>query len=430
MFSERQKIHFMDYRQALEYIDGVSWLGSRPGLERVTALLEKLGNPQNQLKFIHIAGTNGKGSCAAMTASVLKAAGYRTGLFTSPYLFRFNERMQINGEPIADEVLASLVTEIRPLADAMEDHPTEFELMTAVALLWYLREKSDIVVLEVGLGGRLDATNVIPAPEAAVIMNIGLDHTAILGDTAEKIAAEKAGIIKPGCDAVLYQQAAGVEAVVREKCEAAGARLRVADFSQIVPEFDSLEGQVFTYRGEPCAIPLLGAHQLKNAAVVLEIVEVLRRKGWNLPRDTVEHGLYAVSWPARFELVREEPPFVVDGGHNPQCAETVAESLRHYFPSQKRVLLCGVLADKDYPSLFDNLDTAADEYVCVTPASERALPAEKLAEFLRRYGKPVTVCEDIPAGVEAASDAAGEDGVACAVGSLYMAGAVRACFGL
>ena len=420
----------MDYREALAYIDGVSWLGSRPGLARVTALLEKLGDPQKELKFVHIAGTNGKGSCAAMTASVLRAAGYRTGLFTSPYLFRFNERMQINGEPIADETLAALVTEIRPIADAMADHPTEFELMTAVALLWYRRERCDIVVLEVGLGGRLDATNVIGAPEAAVIMNIGLDHTTILGDTVEKIAAEKAGILKPGCDVALYQQSAAVEAVVREKCAEAGAKLHIADFSQLVPAFDSLEGQVFSYRGVPYAIPLLGEHQLKNAAVVLEVVEILRARGWELPQDTVEHGLYAVSWPARFELVRAEPPFVVDGGHNPQCAETVAANLRRYFPGLRHVLLVGVLADKDYPALFDILDTAADAYVCVTPDSARALPAEKLAGYLARYGKPVTVCGDIPAGVEAASAAAGEDGAVCAVGSLYMAGAVRACFGL
>ena len=420
----------MDYQEALQYIDGVSWLGSRPGLERVTELLEKLGDPQKTLKFVHVAGTNGKGSCAAMLASVLKAAHYRTGLFTSPYLYRFNERMQINGKPIEDAALAAIVTELRPLADAMAEHPTEFELMTAAALLWYAREKCDVVVLEVGLGGRLDATNAIGAPEAAVIMNIGLDHTAILGGTLGQIAAEKAGIIKPDCDAVLYQQTPEVEAVVREKCAACGARLHVADFSQIVPEFDSLEGQVFSYRGEPYAIPLLGAHQLRNAAVVLETVELLRQKGWSLPRDAVEHGLYAVSWPARFELVREEPPFVVDGGHNPQCAETVAESLLRYFPAQKRVLLVGVLADKDYPALFTILDRAADEYVCVTPKSERALPAEALAEYLRRFGKPVTVCADIPAGVEAASAKAEEGGVACAVGSLYMAGEVRACFGL
>ena len=420
----------MDYKEALDYISGLRWYGSRPGLERVGALLEKLGDPQKGLKYVHIAGTNGKGSCAAMTASVLKAAGYRTGLFTSPYLARFNERMQLNGRPIGDDTLAALVTEIAPLADAMEEHPTEFEMMTALALLWYAREKVDIVVLEVGLGGRFDATNIIESPEAAVIMNIGLDHTAVLGGTVEQIAFEKAGIIKPGCEVVLYAQPESVARVIRARCEEQGAALHTADFSQIVPEFDSLEGQVFTYRGLPCAIPLLGAHQRKNAAVVLELVEVLRARGWKLPEEAVEHGLYAVSWPARFELLHEEPAFVVDGGHNPQCAETVAENLLHYFPGQRRVLLVGVLADKDYTSLTEILAPAASAWVCVTPDSERALPAEELGRALERFGKPVTVCGSISAGVSTAMEQAGEDGMACAVGSLYMAGAIRACFGL
>ena len=420
----------MEYQEALAYINNLRWYGSRPGLERVGALLEKLGDPQKGLKFVHIAGTNGKGSCAAMTASVLKAAGYRTGLFTSPYLFRFNERMQLNGKPIPDDTLAALVGEIMPLADAMEEHPTEFEMMTALALLWYAREKADIVVLEVGLGGRFDATNVIECPEAAVIMNIGLDHTAVLGDTVEQIALEKAGIIKPGCAVVLYPQQESVERVIRTRCEALGATLHTADFAQIVPEFDSLEGQVFTYRGAPCAIPLLGAHQRKNAAVVLELTEVLRQRGWRLEEDAVEHGLYAVSWPARFELIHEEPAFVVDGGHNPQCAGTVAENLLQYFPGRKRVLLVGVLADKDYERMAEILAPAADAWVCVTPDSERALPAAELGQVLERFGKPVTVCESIPEGVSTAMEQAGENGVACAVGSLYMAGAIRACFQL
>ena len=420
----------MDYQEALRYIDGVQWLGSRPGLDRVTELLHRLGDPQKRLKFIHIAGTNGKGSCAAMTASVLKAAGYKTGLFTSPYLFRFNERMQINGEPIEDETLASLVTEIRPQADAMDDHPTEFELMTAAALLWYEQERCDIVVLEVGLGGRLDATNVIEHPELCIIMNIGLDHTEILGDTVEKIAAEKAGIIKPGADCVLYEQEPGVMDVVRRACAERGAALTVADFSQIRPEFDSLDGQVFTYRGEAYAIPLLGAHQRKNAAVVIEAVGALRRRGWQIEQEALEHGLYATSWPARFELVADEPPFVVDGGHNPQCAQTVADNLAAYFPDRRHVLLIGVLADKDYPAMLDILAPQADAFVCVTPDSPRALPAEELARVLAAYGKSAQACGSIQEGVAAAQDAAGADGMVCAVGSLYMAGAIRACFGL
>ena len=420
----------MEYKEALAYIDGVAWFGSKPGLSRVTELLRRLGDPQNRLRFVHIAGTNGKGSCAAMLASVLKAAGYKTGLFTSPYLSRFNERMQINGKEIENDVLAEIVTRVRVPAEAMEDHPTEFELMTAAAMLWYAEEGCDIVVLETGLGGRFDATNVIASPEAAVIMNIGLDHTKILGDTAEAIAGEKAGIVKPGSLCVLYQQSESVTKVIRQRCEAVGAALRIADFSAILPEFDSLEGQVFSYKGEAYAIPLLGAHQRKNAAVVVETVEALRGRGWKLPHEDVEHGLYAVSWPARFELVSEEPYFVVDGGHNPQCAQTVAENLKNYFPGCRRVLLIGVLADKDYKSLSEILAPEADAFVCVTPNSDRALPAPELAEELRRFGKPVTVCGSIREGVSAAIDAAGRDGMVCAVGSLYMAGEIRACFNL
>ena len=420
----------MNIQQALSYIDGTLWFGSRPGLERTEELLNKLGRPQDGLKFVHIAGTNGKGSCAAMLASIFRAAGYRTGLYTSPYLFRFHERMQVNGEPIGDEDLAELVTRIQPLADGMADHPTEFELITAAALLWFARQRCDIVVLEVGLGGRLDATNVIGAPEAAVIMNIGLDHTQVLGDTLEKIAAEKAGIFKPGCEAVCYQLPKSVYAVLEQKAREAGCSLRSADFSRLQPEFDSLEGQSFLYKGEHYALSLLGEHQLRNAAVVLETVEVLRSRGWKLDRQAVEHGLYATAWPARFELVSEEPPFIVDGGHNPQCAESVRDNLLHYFPASRRVLLVGVLGDKDYPALFEILNQAADEWVCVTPNSERALPAGDLAAYLERFGKPVTVCASIPEGVDAAREKAGEGGMACAVGSLYMAGAVRACFGL
>lgn len=418
----------MDYKEALAYLDSIEYFGSKPGLERITAMLEKLGDPQNGMKFVHIAGTNGKGSCAAMTASILKAAGYKTGLYTSPYLYRFNERMQINGKEIDDTVLAELVTRVKPVAEAMEDHPTVFEIMTAAALLWYKEQACDIVVLEVGLGGRFDATNVIAAPECAVIMNIGLDHTAVLGDTLEQIAFEKAGILKPGTEAVLFQQTQSVTEVVRDRCEELGISLHVPDFDKIKTEFDSLYGQTFTYKGESYALPLLGAHQLKNAATVLEVTEVLRAKGWRLEQSDVEHGLYAVHWPGRFELLSEEPFFVVDGGHNPQCAQTVRDNLLHYFPAQRRILLLGILRDKDYAGLTAILNEAADEYICITPQSPRALPAQELADFLNRYNKPVAVCDSIRDGVSLALDRSDEGSVVCAVGSLYSVGEIRACF--
>lgn len=420
----------MKIKEALDYVNGTRWRGAEASLRRIRELMSLLGDPQKKLRFVHIAGTNGKGSCAAMTASVLRACGYRTGLYTSPYLYRFNERMQVNGEMIEDEALCRHISAVRDKAEKMDEHPTEFELMTAAAMLYFLEEKCDIVVLEVGLGGRFDATNVIDMPECSIIMNIGLDHTAILGGTVEKIAAEKAGIIKKGCPCVLYEQENSVMDVIAERCRELDAPLTAADFSAIEPVFDSLEGQAFQYKGAMYALPLLGAHQLRNAAVVLETVGVLRARGWRLEDGDVEHGLYATNWPGRFELCAEEPDFIVDGGHNPQCAETVAENLMHYFPDNKRVLLIGVLRDKDYEKMTEILAPCADEFVTVAPDSPRALSAEELAGVLSRFSKPVTPCASVAEAVDTAKELAGEDGMVCASGSLYLVGSVRYALGM
>ena len=419
----------MDYRAALEYINGVSWLGSKPGLERIRVLLTGLGNPEKKLKFVHVAGTNGKGSICAYLASVLQKAGYKTGLFTSPYIARFNERMKINGREIGNAELADIVEQVKPVAEAMEDHPTEFEMMTAAALLWFEQRGCDIVVLEVGLGGRLDATNVIPCPECAVIANIGLDHTAVLGNTLEEIAAEKAGIIKEGASVVMYQQQSETMRTVRDICDERGAELTVPDFDDIAVEFDTREGQVFTYKGEPYAIALLGEHQLYNAVCAIEAVEILRRRGWEIEHDALEAGLYATSWPARFEIVEDSPWFVVDGGHNPQCALALSDALKRYFPDEKRVLLLGVLKDKDYNGIIEILAPLFDAFVTVTPNSERALDAADLGKALEKFGKPVSVIGDVSQGVREALNIAEEKGaMVCAAGSLYICGEVRACF--
>lgn len=419
----------MDYKAALEYINGVSWLGSKPGLERVRVLLTGLGNPEKKLKFVHVAGTNGKGSICAYLASVLQKAGYKTGLFTSPYIARFNERMKINGREIGNTELADIVEQVKPVAEAMDDHPTEFEMMTAAALLWFSERGCDIVVLEVGLGGRLDATNIIPCPECAVIANIGLDHTAILGETLEEIAAEKAGIVKTGAQVVMYQQQGEIMRTVRDICDECGAELTVPDFDDISVEFDTREGQVFSYKGENYAIALLGEHQLYNAVCAIETVEILRRRGWEIEHEALEAGLYATSWPARFEIVEAEPWFVVDGGHNPQCALALSDALKRYFPDEKRVLLLGVLKDKDYNGIIEILAPLFDAFVTVTPNSERALSAEELGAALEKYGKRVSVIGDVSNGVREALDIAEELGaMVCAAGSLYICGEVRACF--
>lgn len=422
----------MDYKQALEYINGASWRGSRLGLERISELLARMGNPQSELKFVHVAGTNGKGSICAMLASIMHRAGFKTGLYTSPYLRRFNERMQINGKQIEDNTLAEIVTEIQRHADAMDEHPTEFEMMTAAALHWFADSGCDIVVLEVGLGGRYDATNVIPCPECCVIANIGLDHTAILGGTLSKIAYEKAGIIKYGSAVVMYQQFGETMEVVRDVCREMSAELYVPDFDDISVEFDSIDGQVFSYRGASYAIPLLGEHQLHNAATVLEAVSVLREQGWDIDDEAVESGLYSVAWPARFEVLHTDDPwFVLDGGHNPQCAAALRECLEHYFPDSKRVALVGVLKDKDYKSIAATLAPLFDACVCVTPPSERALPAEELAELFKDSCREVCVADTVEDGVDLARDIAQEqDAMVCAFGSLYICGQIRSCFGL
>ena len=415
----------MTIEQAMELIHGVEWRGSRPGLTRVRELLHRLGDPQDGLQFVHIAGTNGKGSTAAMLASILRAAGYTTGLFTSPYLERFAERMQVNGVPVPDAEFAAVCEALQPCIAAMDAPPTEFELVTAAAMLWFRRRGCDVVVLEVGLGGRLDATNVIAAPACAVITNIGLDHTEILGDTLEQIAREKAGILKPGTRAVSYPQTPEVRAVLHEICAQRGIPLTEADAAAIVPLTDGVDGQTFTYRGAEYTLPLLGAHQLRNAAVALETVTALRARGWRIPDAAVRAGLAQVRWPARFELLRRAPWFVLDGGHNPQCAQTVADNLARYFSGRRITLLVGVLADKDYPAMLAALDTQAAAYIAATPLSPRALPAAELGDYLKRFGKPVTVCADPAQAAELALAHAAPEDVICAVGSLYMAGAIR-----
>lgn len=415
-------------QEAVEYIHSYSWLGSKPGLERTEALLNAIGNPEKELRFIHVVGTNGKGSTSAMTASMLTAAGKRTGLYTSPYLRRFHERMSVDGEEITDEELAEVTRFVGEKADGLAQHPTEFELVTCIALEFYRRRKCDIVVLEAGMGGRLDSTNAIPAPEVVVITNIGLDHTGVLGDTVEAIAAEKAAVIKPGCSVVLYRQRSSVMAVVEQVCAMQKAQLCVAGTEELELLSDTLEGQRIRWSGMELTLPLLGEHQRHNAAVALKVMEMLGEK-WGITQEAVAAGLASACWPGRFELLCQSPRFIVDGGHNPQCAGAIAANLGRYFPNEPVTILMGVLADKDFGLVCDLVAPCAGRFVTVTPDSPRALPAEELAAYLARYGKPVSVASSVEEGVAMACAQAGECGVVCAFGSLYMTGDIRACFG-
>ena len=416
----------MTAQEAIAYIESVSWKGSIPGLERPQGLLKLMGNPEKELKYIHIGGTNGKGSTCAMLSSVLRKAGYKVGLYTSPHLYCFNERIQINGENIADEDLAAVTEYVKPLAQSMEDEPTEFELVFCIAVEYFKRKGCDIVVTEVGMGGELDATNVIPAPEVAVITNIGLDHTGFLGNTVEEIAQTKGGIFKEGCSAVIYPSSPAVEAVLEGICKEKNIPCRTADFASITPVSHSLEGQTFHYGDrKDLFLPLLGHHQQFNCAMALNVLDVLLEKGWNISEDHIREGLKDTFWPGRFHIVGRDPLFIIDGGHNPQCLEALVKNIEDYLPGKRIIGLSGVLADKDYGEMYLPVLPLIHQFVCITPPSDRKLEAAELAKHLQAVGATATACDTIAQGVAKAKELAGSDGVVLCFGSLYSIGEIQ-----
>lgn len=438
----------MDF-DPIAYINTPRWQASRLGLERIRELLERLGRPQDRLKFVHVAGTNGKGSICAYLASILGAAGYRTGMFTSPYIERFEERIRVDGAMISPDELRDVTLAVCEHAEAMAeetgDHPTEFELMTAVALEHFARCGCDIVVLEVGLGGRLDSTNVIDAPEACVIARIGLDHTALLGNTLAAIAGEKAGIIKEGSAVVSWPQESEAMAVIEHAAAEHGCELRVPDFAQLEEgairwEDGASPFRSFSYREwTDLRTGILGSYQPQNATVALEVISVLRGRGWHIPDEAVRAGVARTRWPGRFEIVEggSSPDgfaIVVDGGHNPQGARALADSLAEVFPGRKPVFVIGVLEDKDYPRMLEDVLPLGSAFVCVTSDNPRALPAHKLARAIRWTGQDLLGCSacvnpvvarDFEDAIRRARELADPDGLICAFGSLYSVAALK-----
>lgn len=420
----------MTYQQALAYISTVSSRGGKPGLERIRTLMEGLGNVQDGLKCIHLAGTNGKGSTSCMLSHILTAAGYKTGLFVSPHIIRYNERMQINGRHIPDETLAEIVERVGKVADAMEEVPTEFELLAAAAFLWFAEEQCDIVVLETGLGGRLDATNIIETNECAVITNIGIDHTDYLGSTIADIAYEKACILKEGRPVIAYASEQEALDVIVSYALSHNNPMTVTDFAAIEPVTADLTGQRFRYKGKEYGIRLLGAHQQRNAALVLETVETLRRLGWNITDDSVICGMESAQWPARFELLHTDPIVFVDGAHNMQGVESLRQAVADYLGGRRVLCLTGVLADKDWQPMMKLLQSFAADFITVTPDSPRALTNEALAAYLRAEGCTARTAENVREAVTMALEWAKEtDSVVVACGSLYMASEIRDYFG-
>ncbi len=424
----------MTYDQALDYI----WSTPSPSNDRIVILerlLGELGNPHKGMKYVHIAGTNGKGSTAAFISRILRCAGYKTGLYTSPHLNRINERMEVNGEMISDREFADITTEVASAVSRLEaagyPRPTIFGLITAVGYIFFKRKECDIVVLEVGMGGRLDATNAIDEAEVSVITNIGLDHTEYLGDTIGKIAAEKAGIIKKGGTVVCYRQTAEAMDVIADACKRLGASLRYADGGSAVIKNLSLDGAVFDYGGyRDLSISLIGRYQVFNAVTAIEAAKALREKGFLIDDTNIRQGLRIAVWPGRFELIHREPAVIVDGTHNPQGAGALAESLGLLFSGKKIIFVMGVLADKDYRGSIESALPLAKCFYTVAPSSYRALDANLLAVEIGRHSSvPVRTFPTIPEALDEIMKNAAKEDVICIFGTLYQVGEVRSYFG-
>jgi len=420
----------MNLTEAMSFIHCTDWKGSRLGLERMKELMRRLGDPQDRLRFIHVAGTNGKGSVCAMLSSILTQAGYRTGLYTSPHLCRLNERFKIDNTDISDTELIAAAEQVKLAADQMAEQPTEFEIITAMAFLWFCRRHCNVVVLEVGLGGRLDATNIIKAPDAAVICSIGLEHTEILGDTLAKIAGEKSGIIKTECPVILYGQSAEAENVVRRRCRENHAELFVTDAAQERQAGLSLDGQALDYRQRTnLALGLLGTYQYENAAVVLDTVDVLNRRGYSISETAIREGLARAEWPGRFEVLQKSPLVLADGAHNPSGAEELAKCLRQYLPGKKLVFVMGVMADKDCRAMLSAIVPLAERFYTVTPQNDRAMPSEQLKSIIEtEFKKPAFDAKTVRDGIRAALQDGGKNEIVCAFGSLYQIGEIREFF--
>ena len=416
----------MTYNEALEYIHSINWTFTKPGLERIGELCEKLGNPQNELKFVHVAGTNGKGSFCTMLDSILRAAGYKTGLFTSPYIKEFGERIRYCGENIAHGELSEITEYIKPIADAMTDKPTEFELITAIGLEYFRRKKCDIVILEAGMGGRLDSTNIIESSVLSVITGIALDHTAYLGDTVEKIAAEKAGIIKSGGTVLFGGESKNAAEVIEAKAREMGARYKKVDRSTLSLASSELSATVFDYKDrEKLELSLLGLYQPKNAATVLDAVDMLRENGYSIPEDAVRSGLKSARWQARFEIISREPLIIFDGAHNPEGIEVAVESIKYYFGDKKVCVLTGVMKDKDYNYIAGKLAEISDRAVVITPDNPRALDASEYARVLQSSGVSAKAYDTVKEALGIGKKLAKERNTALVcLGSLYMYGEI------
>lgn len=425
----------MNYNEALQFIHESHKFGMRLGLDNIKKLLELLGDPQNNLKIIHVAGTNGKGSTCSFISSILKESGYKVGLYTSPFLETFTERIRVNGENIREEEVGKIVSLIKEKIEIMVSegysYPTEFEIVTAMAFYYYNQEKVDFVALEVGLGGRYDATNVIDKPVVSAITSISLDHTGILGDTLAKIAFEKGGIIKENCPTIVYPQQEEASEVIKNICAEKKSKYIECDFKNIEIKSSNINSQIYNcnINGKELRdleIKLIGDHQIKNSIVALNVIEYLNDiKITNISEENIRKGLLETKWPGRIEKISENPMFIIDGAHNEEGAKSLANSIDKYFENKNKILVIGMLEDKDIDSVLDLLIPKFNKVITTTPDNPRAIDANKLKEKIERYNIEVTCKPNIKEAVDYALEISNKDDVIISAGSLYMIGNVR-----
>ncbi|MCP2240518.1 bifunctional folylpolyglutamate synthase/dihydrofolate synthase [Thermoanaerobacterium thermosaccharolyticum] len=417
----------MNYQDAIDYIHNTHKFGMKLGLDNIKRLLMHLGNPQNNLKFIHVAGTNGKGSTCAFINSILLEAGFKVGLYTSPYLEEFEERMRINNQNIPKDKLIYYVEYIKPIIEKIVDegynHPTEFEIITAIAFKYFCDENVDFVVLEVGLGGRFDATNVIESSLVSVITTIDYDHMDKLGDTLEKIAFEKAGIIKENGTVVSFYQKDEALKVIEEVSRFKNASLSVMDMNDVKIKESNSNHQVFDYKNyKNLKISIIGKHQIYNASLAVMAVEKLIQYGINISEDVIKRGLINAKWPGRIEVISKSPLIVIDGAHNPQGMATLKEAL-NLFTYNRLILVIGMLKDKDTDSMLKLIVPEADLIITTKPISDRAYTAEELSQKIAY--DDVLHFENIDDAINKALKSAGKNDLILFCGSLYMIGHVR-----
>lgn len=417
----------MNYQEALQRYDQLSKLGIQLGLERIKHLLKQLGDPQKDLRFIHVAGTNGKGSTSSMIANALIYSGYKTGMFISPYVLDFRESIQCNGRMISEEEFSSLFEKVSSIASQTalhNDPPTQFEVLTAIALEFYKQNSCNAVVMEVGLGGRLDSTNVIDTPMVQVLTSISMDHTGILGDTIEKIAYEKAGIIKGSVTVIYPNMDPQAEKVITQQCQKVGSKLVKPSLDTLEVLEEGLDACTFNYRGEQYEKRLTGLYQVYNAIMAISVCEELKTYGFDIPQDRIKRSIKETFLPARVEKLSQEPLVLLDGSHNPEGIKALSEILSTLSDKDMTIVM-GVLADKNYEQILQILSSYGKCFIAVPVENPRALPPQELKKVAQTYFNNVSAFEDLSEALGEVVRTCNKKSVIVVCGSLYLANVAR-----